>query len=791
MSFQYEPLDPSRREIRLLTLLPSWDGKINGRLHVVSLDLEQQPEFLALSYVWGHEDEPEPITINGAGFKVKKNLKAALLRLQKSEPQLIWIDAICIDQGNDPESIREKNFQIPLMRDIYTQASRVIAWLGEGNDKIEALFRWVHHARPEANKQIKFESISPEVAPPLSSDRTRTSCQDAETSIEEQRKLDIDDKNISKRDLTSNKDSRIDDLSRLTEGGKAYLGFLDFLLLPYWQRMWTFQEISLPKSDPICVYGTHTANLSVFLDTSKDSPVPYKYRRHIPKAELVDLEPARYGVSETESIRFTLTAGKIRVILDGILIARHKNMRGDGGLELPALIKATIGRKCHDPRDRIYALLGLDSRRSLFHCNVDYGKDILVEEVLTQAGISSVEFEDPEGAWLFHFFGMRPTRFSDNLSLPSWIPDFDSHCPISSLIKPAAKSLLQRSAHDDTMPATHQRDCVVVVGQPGVGVVVAGEPKHSTIPASLHQLATFNSSLEQKSSGADALGPDGSEEWQTMKLPASKSNGPYGKGEECEYVDAHVKKDPTRPRLRYLSGNLPSLRMTARKLGQCQSPRSFAEDYYYNAEHVMEMIHTQKNPRSWNLLLETMDAVPALNSSARIPRDIFAGLQTEAAFEFAKGEIERGFQDTTAFLKGLFESIQDSWDAQTQTKEETLKYYLRVFIGFCAFGLSGRSVFKVLFQEEMYFSFVGEPVEEGDVVIMPLAPYFHPIVLREEKRTGGISADDGDEKPFHGTCDDIIWHRMVGAAFIRDLLEEESEMVAQVAKLRVEDFYIR
>ena len=43
-----------------------------------------------------------------------------------SENRLLWIDAICINQVNDPEKTR----QVDLMRSIYTRCRQCIIWLG-------------------------------------------------------------------------------------------------------------------------------------------------------------------------------------------------------------------------------------------------------------------------------------------------------------------------------------------------------------------------------------------------------------------------------------------------------------------------------------------------------------------------------------------------------------------------------------------------------------------------------------------------------------------------------------
>jgi hypothetical protein len=48
----------------------------------------------------------------------------------------LWIDAVCIDQGN----LEERNQQVAQMRDIYTNAKSVIVWLGLAQSQEELAF---------------------------------------------------------------------------------------------------------------------------------------------------------------------------------------------------------------------------------------------------------------------------------------------------------------------------------------------------------------------------------------------------------------------------------------------------------------------------------------------------------------------------------------------------------------------------------------------------------------------------------------------------------------------------
>ena len=71
---------------------------------------------------------PEKIFLQGKRKEVTPNLFAALRRLRdRCLPSLLWVDSLCIDQGNT----EEKNHQIGLMSLIYARAGRVLMWLGE------------------------------------------------------------------------------------------------------------------------------------------------------------------------------------------------------------------------------------------------------------------------------------------------------------------------------------------------------------------------------------------------------------------------------------------------------------------------------------------------------------------------------------------------------------------------------------------------------------------------------------------------------------------------------------
>ncbi|KAF2106669.1 heterokaryon incompatibility, partial [Lophiotrema nucula] len=97
------------------------------------------PLFAALSYTWSHEKGTNMIICEGKCLSVTMSLWRLLYRfatLPSVQIPLLWIDAICIDQNN----IEERSHQVGQMRDIYSKAERVLAWLGEADDESELTF---------------------------------------------------------------------------------------------------------------------------------------------------------------------------------------------------------------------------------------------------------------------------------------------------------------------------------------------------------------------------------------------------------------------------------------------------------------------------------------------------------------------------------------------------------------------------------------------------------------------------------------------------------------------------
>jgi hypothetical protein len=162
----YERLDSKRREIRIAKLnAGDFSDDIHCTLFKVSLD--DNPQYEALSYVWGDTGVTRQISLNGSPYQVTESLEIALRHLRlPSEDRILWVDAICINQRDVPE----RNVQVRHMGSVYETASKVIAWLGEESgdsnlafDAFEALPKDKElHWDPEKNQHFEDKFLQRE-----------------------------------------------------------------------------------------------------------------------------------------------------------------------------------------------------------------------------------------------------------------------------------------------------------------------------------------------------------------------------------------------------------------------------------------------------------------------------------------------------------------------------------------------------------------------------------------------------------------------------------------------------
>ncbi|SPJ84240.1 related to heterokaryon incompatibility protein [Fusarium torulosum] len=118
-------------EIRLLILEPGTQESL-VRCKLCTCSQTDKIPYQALSYTWGDPTKVLSIDCNGENMQIASNLHQALLHLRHPRrTRILWIDALCINQGD----FKERGQQVQLMRTIYAGARQVVAWLGEGTQE--------------------------------------------------------------------------------------------------------------------------------------------------------------------------------------------------------------------------------------------------------------------------------------------------------------------------------------------------------------------------------------------------------------------------------------------------------------------------------------------------------------------------------------------------------------------------------------------------------------------------------------------------------------------------------
>ncbi|KAF3037154.1 hypothetical protein E8E11_005557 [Didymella keratinophila] len=167
-AYNYEQLDPSKREIRLLRILPDrGDGTVRCDLLIKAPLDSATNTYSALSYCAGDPKRTRCIVVNGRKFRAFANLAHALAearffwkKTHGARELFLWVDQICIDQRN----LHERSQQVGLMREIYSCAEEVLICLstrkisGRGMHWLHDLCRNVPRREDDLDEQYRGES---------------------------------------------------------------------------------------------------------------------------------------------------------------------------------------------------------------------------------------------------------------------------------------------------------------------------------------------------------------------------------------------------------------------------------------------------------------------------------------------------------------------------------------------------------------------------------------------------------------------------------------------------------
>ncbi|KAN0110935.1 Heterokaryon incompatibility protein (HET) domain containing protein [Hyaloscypha variabilis] len=348
--YEYKPLDPSQREFRLLHILPENDATSEDesstdpvRCTVSHASLDSAPPYDALSYTWGDPSTQTTIVVDGADFLATPNFEAGLRHLRKKDEIVtLWVDALCINQSDIPE----KNFQLKQMREIYVQAKSVIAWLGPSNENSEEAMKWIEDYGGRSH-QLKIGSIG---GPRLISLLDALDGRDVPTDepINEEATIFAADL----REQLSPANSWHADL---------ITALLKFFKRAYWNRIWIVQELA-SASNLVFVCGKDIASDNAIYDTLRllrnfTQYQNLKWNRMVQETQFV--KPS--GVSLTQ----INTSRPINLL---------KFRRATHPAPLIHLMRTFRFFSSTDPRDKVFALLGISRDADVLGLRADYNK---------------------------------------------------------------------------------------------------------------------------------------------------------------------------------------------------------------------------------------------------------------------------------------------------------------------------------------------------------------------------------------------------------------------------------
>lgn len=425
---EYRRLDRETREVRLLELLPM-TGPRHARIpecRLIQTSLLGRPQYTALSYAWGDTKKNHVVIVDGIYcIRIPQNLFDALIALRPTEGTItMWIDFLCINQRNDAE----KSWQVALMRDIYSQAAKVLAWLGPTDQVSEGTMRYLD-AFGEKAEVCGFQ-YNPHVANGVWRGLSKLDTLDAKL---EQNLLEIILAQCGPTwpETVFEKQARIllgiSHASTLTDLFYAISGWHSReSLLPvhdmkrlferaWWTRVWVLQEIALSEeADFICgsvtisrdrfcaAINAYAAFWAVLMKKHQDNDGQSFQSYHYQIiTDLFHFRPAimtnawrLYKVG-----RFPLVALLRLTCVGSINLQRH----GPHHLE------------SSDPRDRIFALLGLASDQEHLEIYPDY--TLTCQEVYVQAVAALLR----QG----HLSLLSHIQYPKTQNhLPSWVPDW-------------------------------------------------------------------------------------------------------------------------------------------------------------------------------------------------------------------------------------------------------------------------------------------------------------------------------------------------------------------------------
>ncbi|KAH7412582.1 heterokaryon incompatibility protein-domain-containing protein [Cadophora sp. MPI-SDFR-AT-0126] len=397
--FEYQPLTPLKARIRLIDVLPEPSYRsMHSPLHkhhgdqalpqssnpvsctLSHVALESAPPYTALSYSWGDTAQSVGILVNGATVMATLNLEAALRHLRlPDKPRTLWVDSLCIDQNNDVE----KSEQLEQMPQIYVQALSVVAWLGPAERNSDAALNWIQ----------EYGGRSLDLGIGTKPDLQLRYLMDL---LKANRK-DLVDARLTKFAAEIQDDLSPDNL----ENAETITALSAFFKRPYWSRVWVIQELSSASSLTF-MCGNRTVE-DDHLNHAARLLRNFGHWQHLQRTLDAPLAHSSKGSVNSVDTRHPIILMKSR--------------RAAEPFPLMYLIRAFWHFQATDPRDKVFALLGIAKDAVDLALHPDYGKSC--KEVYSDLARTLIRNGYIEILSLCEF----PKQID---GLPSWVHDWSA-----------------------------------------------------------------------------------------------------------------------------------------------------------------------------------------------------------------------------------------------------------------------------------------------------------------------------------------------------------------------------
>ncbi|KAK4540746.1 hypothetical protein LTR36_008961 [Oleoguttula mirabilis] len=390
--FRYGPLKSTKTGIRLVKLLP---GSGNKGVAIELVDSfvtgPNQIPYDALSYTWGEGARVKTISCGGKRLTVTRTLHEALQRFRDTDKTItLWIDQICICQ----ERIKERNQQVQMMGDIFRGARKVIVWLGEDYDDSRAGMQLAKQLLQIARYQ-HISGLGP---------------------------ADLEPHGLPRR------------------GHKRWKALAAVLRRPWFWRTWVVQEVVLnPHVELVLGAAILTWDELESIVALLEGPIPkiWQLDQAVSASELPFSRINRIRLRHRRLIATPATLTQPLIDFDESVSAEPEAIEGDEYDDDPELLDLLLmsrGLGATDPRDKVYALLGLGKH----DINPDYSmspESVFTDFALQTIGVVTDMIATREAAGLElspHDREVRRAmvllacagRQNQKLSLPSWVPDW-------------------------------------------------------------------------------------------------------------------------------------------------------------------------------------------------------------------------------------------------------------------------------------------------------------------------------------------------------------------------------